>query len=291
VPPTCEYKCGKWCSNPLPDWDDVDGCKLSWSNCALQVASCFKHAGFPDALSCFEFGDWCADVSKYCNSKPSGGCRKTDFCGRNPPKGGNPPTTVTVTTTCKPTTTTKHTTTAKPTHTTSSTTKCPVPTPTNICTQPSNARYGYGPGKPVGGIDMPVVTCNDLAEDWPAYPFKQYNFPDSRDCAKYPRNRCGNACADACKEQYEDCLDVYAQGCKTKTKKTRTTWPGRPRDTSSSYRRAYAGSSPAEKRTFFSSWSDSYDSAVQKCKAQYSDCLAVNRGVTGAGKCPRFGSW
>ncbi|KAK3302010.1 WSC domain-containing protein [Chaetomium strumarium] len=271
VPPTCEWKCGKWCSSPLPDWDDDKSCKGAWSNCALQVASCFKHAGWPDVVDCFDFGDWCADISKYCNSKPpSGGCRKADFFGKKPPKGNKPPqpTTITVTTTCKPTSTKPPTTT---TPTTSSTTKCPVPTPTNICTQPSNPYYGYGPGKPVGGIEMPVVTCNDLADDWPAYPFKQYTDPDSRKCKKYPRPGCANACADACKEQYEDCLDVYAQGCKTR--------PNRGRN----YFEA------VEKRTF--RWNDSWESAVGKCKAQYADCLKVNKGVTGARKCPKFGEW
>lgn len=281
VPPTCEYKCGKWCSSPLPDWSDDKTCKGAWSNCALQVASCFKGAGWPEVLDCFDFGEWCGDISKYCDSKPSGGCRKSDFWGKKPPKGGsNPPKTITVTTTCAPATTTKPagtTTTTKPAST-SSTTKCPVPTPTNICVQPSNGYYGYGPGKPVGGIEMPVVTCNDLAADWPGYPFKGYSDPDSRKCRKYPRNGCTNACADACKEQYEDCVDVYAEGCRRK--------PNRGRDASYF---EFAQADGLERRTW--RWNDSWNGAVDKCKAQYSDCLRVNRGVTGAGKCPKFGGW
>lgn len=276
VPPECEYKCGKWCSSGLPDWADDKNCKTSWSNCALQVASCFKQAGWPDSLNCFDFGDWCVSLNKYCDSKPAGGCRKSDFKSRNPPKGGpNTSKTITVTTTCAPSTTAKvTTTTTAPAATT--TTKAPVPTPTNICVQPSNSWYGYGPGKPVGGIQMPVVTCNDLAGDWPSYPFKQYNDVDSRKCRKYPRNGCTSACAEACKEQYEDCVDVYAEGCKS-----------RPRVRRGDYF-DFANSSPVERRTF--GWTDSWGGAVGKCKAQYDDCLRVNRGVTGAGKCPKFGS-
>jgi hypothetical protein len=305
VPPKCEWKCGKWCSSPLPDWDDVKSCKTAWSSCALQVASCFKHAGWPDVLECFDFGEWCADVEKYCNSNSKGGCKKGDFWGKKPPKGGphNPPQsqTTVITTTCAPTkttvtagpTTTTTTTTKKPTSTTtkkptttttSSTTKCPIPTPTNICVQPSNPHYGYGPGKPVGGIEMPVVTCNDLAEDWPYYPFKQYTDTDSKKCKRYPRNQCSNACIDACKEQYEDCTDVYAEGCKTKGGRGNS----RPRDQSPA-KSFFAFARSAEKRTY--RWQDNYDGAKNKCKAQYEDCLRVNRGVTGAGKCPKFGGW
>jgi hypothetical protein len=278
VPPTCEYKCGKWCSNPLPDWADATNCKTAWSNCALQVTSCFKNAGWPDVLNCFDFGDWCSDVSTYCNTKPgSAGCRKTDFFGKNPPKGDSAKT-VTVTTTCAPATTAKpSTTTTKPA--TSSSTKCPVPTPTNICTQPSNWLYGYAPGKPVGGIDMTVVTCNDLANDWPNYPFKGYADSDSSKCKKYARNGCVNACADACKDQYDDCVAVYAEGCRKKKSRM-----GRD---SSYFEFAKPGS--LERRTL--SWTDTYNTAVDKCKAQYSDCLATNRLTTGAGKCPKFGSW
>ncbi|KAK4157999.1 WSC domain-containing protein [Chaetomidium leptoderma] len=270
VPPTCEYKCGKWCSSPLPDWQDAKTCKGAWSHCTLQVASCFKHAGWPDVLNCFDFGEWCADVSKYCDTKPSGGCRKSDFWGKKPPRGGaQPPKTITVTTTCAPATSTKPA--------TSSTTKIPVPTPTNICQQPTSWLHGYGPGKPVGGIEMPVVTCNDLAEDWPNYPFKQYNDIESRKCVKYQRHQCPNACADACKEQYDDCVDVYAQGCKLKPKR---------RAEEQSYFE-FAGS--IEKRTF--KWQDSWGVAIVKCKAQYADCLWTNKGVTGSGKCPKYGGW
>lgn len=315
VPPTCEWKCGKWCSSPLPDWDDVKSCKAAWSNCALQVASCFKHAGWPDVLECFDFGEWCSDVSTYCHSNPRGGCKKTDFWAKKPPRGPhNPPKTTVITTTCPPQTTAAPTTTSKPGHgqptttttsktktTSSSTTKCPIPTPTNICIQPSNPHYGYGPGKPVGGIEMPVVTCNDLAEDWPNYPFKGYTETESKQCKRYRRNQCPNACADACKEQYEDCLDVYAEGCKSKGKGGNNGWGGSwgwghkarglDRDSSDAAAKKsfFEFARSVEKRTF--RWHDDFDGAKNKCKVQYQDCLRVNRGVTGAGKCKDFDKW
>ncbi|KAL2019677.1 hypothetical protein VTK56DRAFT_9296 [Thermocarpiscus australiensis] len=306
VPPSCEWKCGKWCSSPLPDWDDVKGCKSAWSSCTLQVASCFKHAGWPDVLDCFDFGEWCADVAKYCDSKPRGGCNKSDFWGKKPPKGPSPPktTTVVITTTCAPTskpatatTTTKTRTTSTSTKTkptsTSTSTKCPIPTPTNICIQPSNPHYGYGPGEPAGGIAMPVVTCNDLAADWPQWPFKRYSETDSRDCARYPRGGCAGGCADACREQYDACVAVYAEGCKGgRGRKPRGGDDDEDSSSSGSYFAFAARRSAVEKRTDYQNrWHDSYDGALGKCKAQYADCLRVNAGNNGAGKCPRYGDW
>lgn len=302
VPPTCEWKCGKWCSSPLPDWDDVKSCKAAWSNCALQVASCFKKAGWPDVLECFDFSEWCSDISKHCDGR--GGHKKSDFWGKKPPRGPhNPPKTTVITTACPPpqtTVTAAPTTTKKPTTTTSSsTTKHPIPTPTNICIQPSNPWYGYGPGKPVGGIDMPVVTCNDLAEDWPNYPFKGYTDPESKRCKRYKRNQCTNACADACKEQYEDCIDVYAEACKEKGKGGKGGKGGwgwnwgwrRSAEGTSAPKSFFEFTRSVEKRTFGWGWDDDFEVAKNKCKAQYHDCLKINRGVTGAGKCKDFGKW
>ncbi|KAK3990553.1 WSC domain-containing protein [Cladorrhinum sp. PSN332] len=269
VPPTCEYKCGKWCSSPIPSWGNSNDCKAAFSNCYLQVASCFKQAGFPEVLECFNFGAWCSDVDKYCRSTPGGS--KGGFCGRNPPKHPNPPkgVTSTITVPCAAPTSTKPATT---------TTQAPIPTPTNICKQPSNSKHGYGPGKPVAGIELPVVTCNDLADQFNAgYPFKLYNQPISRNCKKYTRSGCTNACADACKEQYEDCIDVYAESCRKNKNKPR------------SAKFASDSLSEVEKRTFGWGWTDNYSNAVNKCKAQYSDCLSVNKYVTVSGKCPKFG--
>ncbi|KAK3375012.1 WSC domain-containing protein [Podospora didyma] len=264
--PTCEYKCGKWCSSPLPDWDDVPGCKDGHSNCKLQVAACFKYAGFPDNLECFDYGSWCAGVSNYCGGVPKGGkCSKKEYIVKKQPKGYKPPTTTVITVPCKATST------AKTTTTSSSTTKV-QPSPTNICKQPTNKQYGYGPDSPVADIDLPIVTCNDLSKDFSKYPFKLYNENQSSQCKSYPRNSCTNACADACKEQYDDCNDVYVQSCKGK--RSTPNYFHWARDT-------------VVKRT--SGWTDSYNTAVNKCKQQYNDCLYVNRDSTGAGKCSSYG--
>ncbi|TRX92646.1 hypothetical protein FHL15_006573 [Xylaria flabelliformis] len=247
TPPSCEYKIGKWCSNPVPDWHDKKSCLLSWSQCALQSTSCFLKAGFPDALHCFEYAEWCAALDVYCVSKCSGSTcgGKSTFTQKYPPKGGNPPTTQTSTYPCP---TTIATTTTKTTTTTAGypTSSCPVPTPTGICIQPTNNKYHYGPGNPVGGIPLPIVTCNNIKDDWNAgNVFKLYTDNDSHKCPSYPRPSCPNACADACKTQFQQCESVYTEGCKS------------------------------------GSFDQQYKDADAACKAQYSDCLAINKNVKG----------
>ncbi|KAK3322262.1 WSC domain-containing protein [Apodospora peruviana] len=285
IPSTCEYKCGNWCAEPMPDWKDVQGCKNGHSHCKLQVASCFKSAGFPAALDCFDYGSWCSSVSSYCSGGGSKGkCSKSDYWNKYPGKGNKPPTTTVVTTTCKPSTTSTSTTKTTPPTTTTTPTKCPIPTPTNICVQPTNKQYGYGPGNPVGGIELPVVTCNDLGADWPQKPFKLYTDSRSEKCKGYPRNSCTNACADACKEQYDDCNDVYVQGCRQNRR--REAEMAAEKSSGISY---FDFARALDRRTY--GWKDSYGTAQNKCKQQYSDCLYQNRGVTGAGKCPKYGGW
>ncbi|KAI1752935.1 WSC domain-containing protein [Xylaria castorea] len=250
TPPSCEYKIGKWCSNPIPDWHNEEGCLMSFFQCALQTASCFFKAGSPDSSHCLEYGEWCKALGLYCPLKCSGSAcgGKSTFTQKYPPKGGNYPTTQTSTYSCPTTiatTTTKTTTTAG--YPTSS---CPVPTPTGICTQPTNKKYGYGPGHPVGGIDLPIVTCNNLKDDWNAgNVFKLYTDNDSHKCPSYPRPSCPGACADACKAQFQQCEAVYAEGCK------------------------------------IGSFAQQYTDADAACKAQYSDCLTINKNVKGTGYC------
>ncbi len=123
-------------------------------------------------MNCFDFSGWCKNVGSYCNG---GGKSKSDCFNKNPPSGGSKPTTSTITIPCKATSTT-----VKPS---STTTKCPIPTPTGICTQPSDSHWGYSPGNPVGGIDLPSLTCNDLKNDWYQNPFKLYTDPDSSKCS------------------------------------------------------------------------------------------------------------
>ncbi|RYC54200.1 hypothetical protein CHU98_g12008 [Xylaria longipes] len=255
TPPACEYKVGKWCSNPIPNWHDEKGCLLSWSQCALQSASCFLKAGFPDALQCFEYVDWCAKLDVYCLTKCFGGAcdGKPAFIKKSPPKSGGSPTTHTSTYACP--TTIATTTTKTSTTTPYPTSSCPVPTPTGICTQPTNKKYGYGPGNPVGGIGLPYVTCNNIRDDWNAgNVFKLYTDKDSHKCPSYPRPECPSACADACKTQFQQCESVYAEGCKT------------------------------------GSFTQHYTDADAACKAQYNECLAVNKNVKGTGHCTTWTS-
>lgn len=275
TPPENEYCCGKWCSSPLPDFGDLGSCLVSKAKCKLQVASCLKHAGWPGALECFDFGKWCSSVSTYCSSKckrgKPGSCSKKECFSQKPPKGGNKPTTTTKTVPCATTTTT----TAPPTP--------DVPEPTNICVQPTNRLYGYGPGKPVGDVELPFVSCNDLADDWKQNPFKLYWHSDSRKCKPYKRPQVPGACADACKEQFESCKDVYAKGC--------FSWGG-GRKNRRSVETSATSPNPAAglgKRFLFSLFKDSFSTATLKCKAQYADCLKVNKKVSGAGKCTTYG--
>ena len=65
--PTCEYKCGNWCSSPLPPFTDANSCGKAVAACSVQLASCFLKAGFPESLECFKFSSWCSSVSSYCN--------------------------------------------------------------------------------------------------------------------------------------------------------------------------------------------------------------------------------
>ncbi|KAB5558603.1 WSC domain-containing protein [Coniochaeta sp. 2T2.1] len=272
IPSTCEYKCGKWCNDALPDFGDQTGCKSSHSNCKLQIASCFLSAGWPDSLKCFDFADWCSDVKDYCSTNPSKvkNYGKGNCFASKPPKGGSPPTTKTVTVPCAPTTTAK--TTAKP----STTTQCPIPTVTNICKQPTNRQYGYDAENPVGDIELPVVTCNDLKSEFASKPFKLYTNSDSKKCGGYGRPQVPNACADACKAQYDQCTATYAEGCRQ---------PAQSGKGGKNYWDSWFGGGKRYR------WSgDNYNGALNKCKAQYNDCLSLNRGVSVNGKCGSFGS-
>ena len=183
------------------------------------------------------------------------------------------------------------------------------PEPTNVCTQPTNDKWGYGPGKPVGGIPLPAVCCNDIKDDFNKNPFKLYNDPDSKKCPSFPWPSRPNVCQDACKEQYEDCRNTYVTGCKTL---------GRKRSIGLSAREAEATSAQDVEfeRRWLLSWSsgdqascsstgnagswggkgsdspscwgkggNTPDKALQRCKAQYDDCMVVNKKVDPGDKC------
>ncbi|OLN93917.1 WSC domain-containing protein-like protein 4 [Colletotrichum chlorophyti] len=270
TPATCEYGCGSWCNKNLPDFDDADSCGKSHNSCKLQVNACLKNAGWPGSASCMEFKAWCNDVGSYCSSSCKGknSCSKKDCFQKKAPKGYKPGTTSTSTFLCP----------TKPTPTPSSVTTVVPPPPTGICKQPSSWWFNYGPGNPVGGIDIPIVTCNDVADDFKAgNQFKLYTESDTRKCKSFGRNNVPNVCQEACQEQFNECQNVYAKGCQTYNNRR-----GR-RDAAAIYARA----PEFAKRWFFV---DTYTIAIAKCKIQLTDCLAENRNSYAANKCGAFAS-
>jgi len=261
-------------------------------------------------LDCFDYAGWCDDIDSYCNAGGSKGkCSKSDCFSKWAPKGGKPATTTTSVYACAPTTTTKGVTT-KPATTTkaatttskstsTSSTQCPIPTATGICQQPTSWVWGYGTGNPVGGIELPIVTCNDLKDDFnKGNQFKLYTDSDSSKCGSYPRPSVPNACADACKAQYDNCVATYAEGCKSNsggssgssgsgksTSSSSSSWSSWFKRRGSTTGNYFDWAKAPNKRTY---WTDSYSTASSKCSAQYTDCLSQNKGVSGSGKC---GSW
>ncbi len=254
-------------------------------------------------MKCFDYSSWCSGIASYCAAPPvRGKCSKADYWSRSPPQGGSKPAATTTVYPCAASSTStstwstspaqKPTTTPKPypwskttTTTTPVATQCPIPTLNNICTQPSNRGWGYGPGNPVGGIELPVVTCNDLSADYGAgNQFKLYTDQDSYKCASYTRPRCGSACADACKAQFDHCSTTYVQACKSNGK---SGGYNKVRDTDGANYFDYAAS-PSKRG--YGGWTDSWTTASTKCQQQYQDCLSVNKYVTGNGKCSSYGS-
>ncbi|KAI6710688.1 hypothetical protein JHW43_006802 [Diplocarpon mali] len=254
---TCEYKCGNWCSNPIPAFTDKFSCWEAFSSCTVQVASCFLQAGFPDSLNCFEFSSWCISVSQYCTSYcPGKKCSKQGLRSKYPPSGPSPPSATISTSvyTCPAPT-------AKPSATSTtatSTSYVPVPINMNICNQPNNPRKGYGSNTPVGGIALPCLTCNNMYSEYKdGFHFKLYTSPKSEDCPSYPRS--GNSglshgCQDACDSQYKSCVNTYAQGCKDNKR------------------------------------GDSFATASSKCKNQWHDCYNANSNVQPGSRCDSFNS-
>ncbi|WYZ40440.1 hypothetical protein EsH8_IV_000781 [Colletotrichum jinshuiense] len=270
TPASCEYGCGSWCNNNLPDFDDNDSCSKAHNSCKLQVSACLKTAGWPGSASCLDFKAWCDDVNSYCSSscKGKGSCSKKDCFSKKVPKNYKPGTTSVSTFACP----------SKPTSTSTPVTTVVPPPPTGVCKQPSSWWFNYGPGNPVGGIEIPIVTCNDIAVDFKAgNQFKLYLESDSSKCKSFGRNLVANVCQDACKAQYDSCQNVYAQGCKTYNNRR-----GRRDDAA-----VYARAPEFAKRWFFL---DTFSVALNKCKIQYTDCLVENRFSFAANKCSTFGT-
>jgi hypothetical protein len=218
------------------------------------------NAGWPGSLDCFSFSSWCSSVSTYCGgSCPGGSCSKSGCTSKYPPSGPSPPSNTYSTSvyTCPPASTPP----VKPTTTSSkpatSTSCVPVPTNSNICTQPNNPGKGYTSSSPVGNIPLPCLTCNNVYSDYQrGNCFKLYSNADTNQCPSYGRSQGGQGCKAACDNQYNTCMNTYAQGCKSNT------W----------------------------NWgtSDTYSSASTKCYNQWNDCYSVNSNVNTGSRC---GSW
>ncbi|KAH7328528.1 WSC domain-containing protein [Stachybotrys elegans] len=294
-PAQCEYKCGNWCAPSLPDWDDQDNCLDAWKQCAKQVTSCWKYAGFPAALKCLEFSQWCSNIKDFCQSdckRKGKGCGKSQCFTKNKPQHPNPPKPPTPTTSvfpCPPATTVT-------TAVVTSTTSC-APEPTNICKQPTSSKDNYGPGNPVGGIELPLVTCNDIKQDFFSKPFKLYTEQDSRRCKSYPRNQCSNACVDACQEQYEECKETYVESCKSSGGR----WK-RGEENQLERRTFFGGNFLQGLLDFFNKPSyppsnpspavppkDSPSRGLERCTSQYKSCLAENKYVNPNDRCRNWG--
>ncbi|KAJ3520287.1 hypothetical protein NM208_g13774 [Fusarium decemcellulare] len=281
VPNDCEYKCGSWCAPSVPDFQDQDSCQTAYNNCAKNIASCFQNAGWPGALNCFDFSKWCDGVQGFCASTCSRGrsCNKSGCLKQNQPSGGNSVRTTTSVFPCAATTTSS---TVPPASSTSV-----APQPTNICQQPSSRTYGYGPGNPVAGIELPLVGCNDLKGDFSQKPFKLYTDSNSGSCKSYQRTQQNNACADACKTQYDQCVNVYVQSCK------KLNGGGsyfNKRGGHSHFHKRALEKAGIEPRWFNLFGNDQWQSAQNKCSIQYQDCLSENAQINAASRCQKWGT-
>ncbi|CAM1505383.1 Fc.00g110200.m01.CDS01 [Cosmosporella sp. VM-42] len=269
LPSDCEYKCGSWCAPSVPDFQNGNDCLNTYKTCAKQVAACFKKAGWPGALGCFDFSSWCKNIKGFCGSTCSGGrkCAKKDCLSKYKPVGGSSIKTTTSVGPCAATTSTVPAAAATSV----------APEPTNICKQPTNTQMGYGPGNPVAGIDLPLVGCNDIKSDFTQKPFKLYTDSNSSKCNGYSRNNQLSACTDACKEQYNNCQNVYVTSCKNLNGKNY-------------FARRELEASGIEKR-WFNKWSgDKWQTASSKCATQYADCLYENKKVNAATHCTKWGT-
>lgn len=133
---------------------------------------------------------------------------------------------------------------------TTATSLIPIPTVCNVCIQPNNPSKGYSTAFPVGGIPLAVLTCsNNFAQYQAGQVFEIYNASNPALGTTYSRNRVNFGCTDACAQQYQSCLAVYAKSCQS------------------------------------GGQADSYVSAANKCYDQYTACFSDNKQLTGGNRC------
>ncbi|KAK7966598.1 WSC domain-containing protein [Apiospora aurea] len=271
TPPKCEYKSGeKFCSLPLRTWDDEQGCNEVHSACKLQVSGCFKNAGWPNAMDCFNFHEWCTTIKYYCKKKSYYGSEfGKDHCFKNYPPADCPPhTTTTSVYPCKST---------------------PPATPTT----PPTAALPAGPDRLLQAAQQRQL----------------YTDQDSSKCSSWKRQHTPNACEAACKQQYLACKDTYARGCKNDGKDEQSKeygrgYPGHQRKGKGGgkwggghrggkgkgghggkgkgeyfeYAADSAHTAALEARTH-ERWQNDGQKAEAACTQQYRDCVAINRDL------------
>ncbi|KAG7123841.1 putative fungistatic metabolite like protein [Verticillium longisporum] len=299
VVPKDEWCVGKWCNEPLPDFSNEKTCFASWAKCHLQTHACLKFAGWPAALECANYKQWCKDAKLFCRrscTSKSRNCSKAGHHAENPPRGGDNKDPVTKTVPCDEATGTM--------------TPGTIPEPTNLCVQPHNPGRGYTIEDPVGDIDLPVVTCNNNEADHKrGNPFKQYDHSNWGHCPSYKRGDVPKACKDACKQQYERCRGVYAKSRDTRKDRKddddddddkKHKHKGKHEDKEHGdrkhggkkgkkhERRSTGGGGELSAGTIAHP-KDEYHTALRQCKDQYEDCRKVNADIKGDDKCARFG--
>ncbi len=254
IPPKCERQIGNWCAPPVPEWNNKIECLLASKTCLLRTSSCFLGAGLKDAFRCFEYAKFCEGIKICCLKCGLGHCKKggCDACKPKPPG-----TSTTKTIPC-PTTST----------TTSTPTVCP-PVPTNIC------KEGF-PGKPLCGIPLPVVSCNDQKADFDANPYKLYDNVETSKCWKFPKPQLPSACSKACNQQYDACANAGLWQCAFKNKRNAIDSSAVAEVANQS-----ANEDALQPRTFNLIWK-------VKCKAQLVACLKVNKWVDPKDKCKKW---
>lgn len=249
VTPACEYQVGDWCAPALPEWNDKWSCLGAYGACTLQVNSCFAKAGAASISKCWEYSKWCADVSVCCLDCAFGFCNKR-LCK---------PEVVSLTTTVTPC--------PEKTATAVATKSC-APEPNSVCSGATNWFWKYGPGLPACGVPMPIVNCNDNYDDFTIHPLKLYQGNDSSKNWSFTSSNVLEACAMACKAQYDDCVKYDFWTCDA----AKSTTSARSLPETSNKKGLH-------RRT---------DLAKVKCKTQYTDCLTANKWVTAQGECTKW---
>ncbi|KAJ3495732.1 hypothetical protein NLG97_g3176 [Lecanicillium saksenae] len=214
-----------------------------------------------NTAGCFDFAARCAAINQCCSDCEKGGqCNKKtcDATKTEPP---------TVTTSYGPCTSATQSPTPTPT-------VCP-PNPKNICAEGASWLHKFGPGHPVCGYPLPIVTCNDDSSTFSRGPFKLYENSDTLRSPIFPRSGLNNACQAACKYQLDQCIRSNSLTCFFKKFTRRSGLSGH-----GTQQTPAANLNTHDKRTV----------GLLKdilCKKQYAACLLANKHVD-TSRCSSF---